>query len=202
VDLADVEVEMMEGKRANFNTIDIEPLMDPEKYPLVGASIGPLNERTDVASPVGTLGGYIVADGTVYALTNHHVVFGDDRLEPFPSPTEISNSIIIHQPPKRELDRGIDTEEYIISYLESPQSKKHRATYELELKIHQNRLAMSRKWYDMPLTLGTVTGSSGKSIIPALGRSADWAIIKVGNDDRGTADTTKFVNEASNSFQF
>jgi hypothetical protein len=189
---------MMEGERANFNADNPEPLMDPTEYPLVGASIAPPKDRTNIRESIGSLGGYIVADGTVYALTNHHVVFGDHRTEPFPSPTEISDSVIIHQPPKGDLDREIGTEEKTIAYLKHLLKGANRGkTYELQTKSREERLAMLREWYDKPLALGAVTRSSGLSTIPVLQRSRNWAVIKVGDDDRGTADTTKFINEAS-----
>lgn len=190
----------MEGKRADFATDIPEPLMALAKYPLVGASIGAV--ATDCGT-LGTLGGYIVADGTVYALTNHHVVFGKDRVEPFPSPTEISDSVIIHQPPKSELDRAIETEEYAVTihenFLKRTSDTNEREIHESQIRIHQNRLKTLRKWYGMSLTLGTVTKSSGISMIPVSRRSRDWAVVKVGDEDRGTADTTKFINEASDS---
>jgi hypothetical protein len=192
---------MMEGGRADFSADNAEPLRDPTKYPLVGASIAVPEQRTDIKGGCGTLGGYIVADGTVYALTNHHVVFGNDRTEPFPSLTEISDSVIIHQPPKGDLDTEIKAEENAVAglegLLEGFKATAQREIYELQLKIHGKRLIMLREWCDKPLALGAVTESSGRSIIPVLRRLRDWAVIKVGDDDRGTADTTKFINEAS-----
>ena len=194
---------MMEGERANFNTVNPEPLRDPTEYPPVGASIGCM----DIEGRIGTLGGYIVADGTVYALTNHHVVFGTDRREPFPSLMEIPDSIIIHQPPKGDLDREIKSGEYSIvdmeDLLERFTGTEKGKIYEIQLKLLKDRLTMLKEWCDKPSALGTVTRSSGLSVNPVLSinpvleRRRDWAVIKAGDDDRGTADTTKFINEAS-----
>ena len=207
MDLYDVEAEMMEGERAEYLDAEPEPLLDPRQYPLVGASIGVSADQTGDWEGTGTLGGYIIADGTVYGLTNRHVVLGTARKDAFPSPTETADSISINQPSLTDLKRTIEDEERgyldLEGYVNKLKDASKRAIYEPMLKIRQDRLQRLKEWQMESLKLGTLTQACGDSIIPLpIRRTRDWAIIKVGNEDRGTVDTTKFVNEVSHFFFF
>lgn len=202
MDLADVEVEMMEGERAKYFGAECEPLLNPRPYPFVGASIAASKDHTNIPSGTGTLGGYITADGTVYALTNHHVILGDARDDAFPMSTETANSIIVHQPGKGDLDTEIGNARYGIECfndaLKKADQDSEREEHAFQIKSLERRIDMLNQWGDGLLALGTCTQSSGQSIIPApIRRTRDWAIIKVGDRHRGALDTSKFINEVS-----
>jgi hypothetical protein len=49
-------------------------------YPCIGALIA-----ISKAKGCGTLGGYVLVEGEVMGLTCHHVAFGDNRYEAYPT---------------------------------------------------------------------------------------------------------------------
>ena len=196
-------MEIKLGKRAEYHAMEPrpssyfhdeplfpplpEPLLDIMQYPLVGSSLSTSNNPTGT----GTLGGYIIADGSVYAITNHHVLFGLNRKEAFPLPAESAASILVEQPGLDDLEREIENVQMNIKTMEDH-------CQQIQVKALEERLQTLNQWRETSRVLGTVTRTSGESIIPSpIRRSADWGIVKVGDPERDTLDTSQFFNKVS-----
>ncbi|RDL32035.1 uncharacterized protein BP5553_09437 [Venustampulla echinocandica] len=170
-DLPDVEVEVKEGRRAELagGLPSDEPLIHPIDYPLVGASIAIAQKHTTVLGGCGTLGGYVLIDGKVMGLTNHHVAFGSSRLEAFPTqdeaPAGVSYTIL--QPAGKDIETKASLLKHHIKILEKDLARalvsttRNPASYQQRISDVKRELQSLMEWTPEKSTLGKRWRSSG-----------------------------------------
>lgn len=211
LDLQDVDVEVKEGRHAEYAMDKIhnteQPLIDPKSYPLVGASIAISRNHTDIINGVGTLGGYIRVDGKIYALTNHHVIFGGklgSRLHAFPTDEESSSKleIVVNQPAEYDLEKTIRTVEADLEdFKDYTQLGTNVADFTAKEQEAETRLKKLKAWQTKErIKLGKVFKTSGIRVVddeqvPRRHR-LDWALVEIANPGRFTEFySSKLVNE-------
>ncbi|CZR61607.1 uncharacterized protein PAC_11504 [Phialocephala subalpina] len=109
--LFDVEPEIIEGHRCHnpgLREWEALPYRQPD-IPLVGSSIALSGENHNIKVGTGSLGGYVLVDGKKYGLTCHHVCFGRNRMESYPSRSEAASATKykIGQPAPLDLEQTI-----------------------------------------------------------------------------------------------
>jgi hypothetical protein len=197
VELDDVEVEIMEGQRAEHaedKCFGEQNPLTPQQYPHVGASIG-------ISHWCGTLGGYILVDGKAMVLTNHHVAFGHERLEGFPTAEEAKTgmSYACLQPAAVDLEERVKDLELARDGLIKTRDKKPLTNLEAaNLESITEELEKLKCWWTPERSvIGKVFKSSGiRARHGAKDRRfrLDWALIELENSERFT-EQGKFVNE-------
>jgi hypothetical protein len=222
--LKDVDVEMKDGKREGpgpeFSGSEYSgddkadpfdgkgtkafPILRPSEYPLVGSSIATSRIHKEIKVGCGTLGGYVLVDDNVYALSNHHVIFGNKRRELFPSTDQGLVKILVDQPARRDLDYILAIRKNQLEGLEETLKthSKDSSVYqedELQCQLLQKQVSHLEQWTGEKLLLGTVFRSSGFGVCGELGyrRRRDWVLLKVENPQRCDFKDNKLVNQVS-----
>ena len=211
VDLPDVEVEVIEGQRSTSASADqecddmafgnpsaIQPILDPTQYPLIGSSIA-ISRKEKVSAGHGTLGGYVLVDGVIMGLTNHHVAVGDSRVEAFPIVKEEISRASYHfmQPAEGDLEERKDDHVTRLQTLKDFQAAKNSIAYDSEMSSISTSLAKLELWTLEKCVLGTVWRSSGiraREGIKNRSFRLDWALIWLDNPKR-FSEPDRFVNE-------
>lgn len=180
----------------------VEALLKPSEYPLVGASIAISGKEGTTIQRVVTLGGYIKVEGKPYALTNHHVLFGEECMEAFPTNEELSSLLSVDQPAQRDLEEQVlDIETHLKG------KSRRRVLDNVAIQRLEEDLAVFKSWQGSRLSVGRVFKSSGiRTRIAEVGgrHRLDWALIDLGNPVRFSqgVDNEKFVNEVCREFPF
>jgi hypothetical protein len=192
----------MEGRRAgpSESSWDDERLPDSTKYPRVGASIAISSKHSALKVGCGTLGGYVLIDGKVMGLTNHHVAFGESRLEAFPTADEASTGVSYSflQPAEVDLEARInyleDRRQILIDDQKTMEDTSLQAAKISTIAIELEKLRLLTPETSV---LGKVWRSSGlRARDGAKNRRfrLHWALIELENPGRFT-EQEKFVNE-------
>lgn len=142
-----------------------------------------------------------MVDGEIMGLTNHHVAFGDSRLEAFPTSEEEASGVsyTFLQPAEADLEQRIKQHEArrkaIIDYQQK--YKEDASRYADEISNIDAELVKLRLWTPEKSVLGTVWRSSGiraREADKTRRFMLDWALIKLDNPER-FSNHDKFVNK-------
>ena len=139
-----------------------------------------------------------MVDGVVMGLTNHHVAFGDDRLEAFPTIEETSTAAYTFmQPAEGDLEDRITEHKNRLEAIEELNEDQNSPAYDMEITSISTLLPMLESWTSEKCILGTVWRSSGirarEGIMNRRSR-LDWALIKLDNPKR-FSEYDRFINE-------
>ncbi|KAL2062791.1 hypothetical protein VTL71DRAFT_5863 [Oculimacula yallundae] len=207
----DFEVEIMEGRRDGFmadkedeDEVEtdklVEPPLPPISYPHVGSSIGLSRKYKDIKTGTGTLAGFLQIDGTIYGLTNHHVVFGTDRKEAFPTNEEerTRTTLVVNQPSTGDLESLKLRVNIRIKNFERLQAKKELSESDKKkLNELKTSLAEYNTWTEDKCQLGTIWKTSGVRLSSKTSTGhqhrMDWALINLENPGRFQKE--RFENE-------
>lgn len=171
---------------------DTQELIVPTNYPLVGASIGQRPRHNDQIFGTATLAGFVNIDGVVYGLTNHHAIFGSDRMDAYDPLTE--PNAVVDQPSEGDLMRTLLDLNPLINKAEKRVPIESWVADKKEKRDICDRYLSSdaRK-------LGSVIRSSGIRLSRAPGRHRlDWALICMNENER-CPDPSLFVNQVCKS---
>ncbi|KAF8853305.1 hypothetical protein BDZ45DRAFT_729610 [Acephala macrosclerotiorum] len=188
LDLNDVEVEMVEGRRmlsAGLHDIP-ELLPDQSNVPLVGASIAVAREHVEIEAGCGTLGGYVMVDGVTYGLTNQHVCLGSDRYSAFPTESERGKIMWISQPAVKDFDINMETLKTNLAVL-----RKARVPDQANIAMIENRIQRLEDLKSNGLNIGYLYKTSGIRVCAPVADEVrgkpsrlDWALIALENPIR------------------
>ena len=158
----------MEGQRStamdfeDSSTLLAQTILDPTPRPLINTSIA-ISRTIKVSADRGTLGGYVLVDGVVMGLINHHVAFGNSRLEAFPTAEEEASrvSYSFMQPAEGDLEQRIKDCKIRREYSKKTQKAEDTTGCEAEISSINSLLAKLEPWMSEKSVLGTTWRSSG-----------------------------------------
>jgi hypothetical protein len=131
-------------------------------------------------------------------LTNHHVAFGDDRLEAFPTIEETSTAAYTFmQPAEGDLEDRITGHKSRLKAIEGLKKNYSSPALDMEVTKINALLPMLESWTPEKCIIGTLWRSSGiraRDGIKNRRSRLDWALIKLENPER-FSEHGRFINE-------
>lgn len=181
----------MEGHPATPYDDTGEQLPIPSAYPYPGASIAMSSQHksADIPCGSGTLGGYLEVGGKVMGLTCHHVLFGNDRMVPFPTDQEkaAAATYTAMQPSERDLEERLSQLDRAIRDFEQLKGQYNEKRRQDALAVIHDEANAFKKWTPEASVLGHVGQTSGCRVRTAASGPhcrLDWGLIELDNPQR------------------